>query len=96
MNASSVLYTHENVRGFICTSKTLWVIFQASDRVVFSEENTKVTLIEVKEEDSGVYQCVAVNRGGSIVTNTSLRVGGKTSYIPHICFSLNCLNLKQR
>ena len=55
------------------------VCCQANERVEFSEQNTVLTLTTVTEEDSGVYQCVASNRGGSITTNATLRVGGTTT-----------------
>ena len=55
------------------------VCYQANERVEFSEQNTVLTLTTVTEEDSGVYQCVASNRGGSITTNATLRVGGTTA-----------------
>ena len=55
------------------------VPLNASDRILFDDDSTELTLMSAEAADGGLYMCKATNRAGSLTYNFTLLVGGKTS-----------------
>lgn len=55
-----------------------------SENVIFDDKNETLTLLEVTEDDEGIYHCRAENQEGSIEISANLKVEDFKVITPHI------------